>query len=92
MPPEASCTFDVKVQPRSSRNAVEVQSDGGLKVWTTAPPVEGEANAAVCGFLAKKLKLAPSRVTIVSGEKGRKKRVHIQGLDAFAVNEILSAV
>ena len=89
MPPEASCVFNIRVQPRSSKNAVELQPDGTLKVWTTAPPVEGEANAAVCAFLAKKLKLAPSRVTVVTGDKGRNKRIQIDGLDESAARERL---
>ena len=80
MPPEASCILNIRVQPRSSKNAVEIQSDGVLKVWTTAPPVEGEANSAVCGYLAKKLKLAGSKVSVISGDKGRSKRIHIEGL------------
>lgn len=80
MPPEASCIFDVRVQPRSSRNSAELTADGSLKVWTTAPPVEGEANTAVCALLAKRLKIAPSRISVVSGDKGRQKRIQFEGL------------
>ena len=42
--------------------------------------MEGEANSAVCGYLAKKLKLAGSKVSVISGDKGRSKRIHIEGL------------
>lgn len=89
MPPEESCTFTIRVQPRSSKNAVELQSDGTLKLWITAPPVDGEANSAVCGLLAKRLKIAPSLVSIVSGEKGRTKRIRVTNISEAQALDLL---
>ena len=73
--------ISVRVTPRSSKNQALVDTDGSLKVWVTAAPVEGEANKAVCDFLAERLKIAKSRVSIVSGDASRVKRISITGMD-----------
>ena len=49
---DGAVTFDVLVQPRSSRAKVGPLHDGRLKVAVTSPPVDGEANAAVIELLA----------------------------------------
>ncbi|MFZ5754964.1 MAG: DUF167 domain-containing protein, partial [Bacillota bacterium] len=43
--------------------------------------VEGEANAACIRFIAQKLGIATSRVTIVSGHTGRNKIVLVEGVN-----------
>jgi uncharacterized protein (TIGR00251 family) len=50
-----------------------------LKIAVTSPPVDGEANRAVIELLAKGLGVARSAVAIVSGERGKRKTVRIQG-------------
>lgn len=69
----------LRVQPRSSQSKVVVDGDG-LKVYTNAPPVDGEANAAVIQLLSKVLKVSKSSVLIVSGETGRTKRIKVEGM------------
>lgn len=49
---ERAVTFVVLVQPRASREKLGPVHDGRLKVAVTAPPVDGEANAAVIEVLA----------------------------------------
>lgn len=71
----------LRVQPRASRNKITGLYDGALRLALTAPPVEGEANAAVVTFMAGLLGIPKSRVTLVSGEKGRDKVVLVQGLE-----------
>ena len=44
-------TVRVRVQPRASRDALGGLRAGSLVVRLTAPPVEGEANAALARFL-----------------------------------------
>jgi uncharacterized protein (TIGR00251 family) len=58
-------------------------------VRVTAPPVEGEANRAVARLLARALRVPPSAVTVVRGERGRDKIVRIDGL---ALGEIEARV
>ena len=80
----------VRVQPRSSTNQIAGERDGALIVRVTAPPVEGKANDAVRKLLAKRLGIAPGRVTVVRGASGRDKLVEIDGMDAAAVRRALS--
>ena len=47
-----AATIDILVQPRASRAKLGPMHDGRLKVAVTAPPVDGEANAAVVEVLA----------------------------------------
>ncbi len=77
--------LSVRAQPRASRNElVGLIEDGrgrvSLKVSITAPPVEGEANAAIVQLLAKVLGVPRRDVSIVSGEGGRAKVVDVRGL------------
>ena len=74
-------TFAVRVLPRSSRNEIVGESEGVLKIKLTAPPVEGAANKALVEFLSGKLKVAKSRISIVTGQSGRSKVVAVAGLD-----------
>jgi uncharacterized protein YggU (UPF0235/DUF167 family) len=55
-------------------------ADGLLRCRVTAPPVDGEANAALCRLLAAELGVAPSAVRIVGGATGRRKRVAVAGV------------
>jgi uncharacterized protein YggU (UPF0235/DUF167 family) len=53
--------------------------------------VDGAANAALVAYVAERLGLPRSRVTIVAGEKSRDKRVQIEGVDeASARAKLLS--
>ena len=81
-------SFDVLVTPRASRERVGPVIDGRLKVAVTAPPVEGEANAAVVALLAKALGVPRSAVSVVRGDTGRRKTVRVAGVAAAAVHEL----
>lgn len=80
--------FDVRVAPRASRDAIVGVHDGALKVALTAPPVEGEANAALIALLAKKLGVAKRDVVLLRGETSRAKRVEVRGVGAAAVRDL----
>lgn len=77
---------EVKVQPRSSRNQVAGEQNGVLKIKLTAPPVDGEANAALIDFLAAYLQLPRRDISLVKGETSRHKIVEIRGLNAVELN------
>ena len=68
------------MQPRASRDEILGWQDGVLRVRVAAPPVEGEANAAVVALVARALRIAPSTVRVVRGKRGRDKLVRITGL------------
>lgn len=73
--------FQVRVQPRASANEVAGRENGVVRVRLTAPPVEGKANKALIDFLAERLGVSKSAVTIVSGHGARNKLVDVNGLD-----------
>ena len=78
---EASrATFQVRVQPRASRNAVIREPDGRIRVALAAPPVEGAANKALTVFLAERLGVPKRAVTVVSGAKSREKTIAVAGM------------
>lgn len=53
-----------------------------VKVYVTAPPADGEANAAVIAVLAKALGIAKSKLSIVRGDASRDKSIAIEGMSA----------
>jgi uncharacterized protein (TIGR00251 family) len=81
--------LQVRVQPKASRNAVTVESDGPIRVALTAPPVEGAANKALVAFLAERLGIAKRCVELVKGEKSREKTVRVTGMEADEVRRKL---
>jgi uncharacterized protein (TIGR00251 family) len=85
-----ACEVAVRVTPRSSRNAVELDGDI-IKVRVTAPPAEGQANEAVLKTLAKALGIAPSRLSIVKGEISRDKTIQVQTLSRTDVFDRLGS-
>ena len=86
-PPQA--TLSVHVQPRASRNAVAGWVGDALKIWLTAPPVEGAANAACLAFLADLLDLPSSQLEILQGAHSRHKIIRITGLSKQELNSRL---
>ena len=81
--------FAVHVKPRASRNAIVGQRGDALAVAVTAPPVEGEANAAICALLAVALGLKPRDLEIVSGASHRSKVVLARGITTDEVRRRL---
>ena len=74
----------VRLTPNGGRDAidgVEAAADGDehLKVRVSAVPEKGKANQALLAFLAKKLGLAKSKLSLISGETQRKKILRIEG-------------
>lgn len=70
----------VRVTPRASRNKIEASSGGPLRVWVTAAPTDGQANAAVCELVAKALGVAKSHVSVARGQASRDKVLTVEGL------------
>ena len=68
----------VRVQPRASRETISGTREA-LKVALTAPPVDGEANAALILLLARRMGVPKTVLKLVSGEKSRDKAVFVPG-------------
>jgi uncharacterized protein YggU (UPF0235/DUF167 family) len=71
--------FAVRVTPGGRRNAIETD-DNSLRIWVTATPEGGKANAAVQKLLARALGEAKSRLVLVRGETSRDKVWRLTGL------------
>ena len=84
-----SVTFSVRLTPRASKNEITGVQAGALRVRLTAPPVEGAANAALIEFIAERLKVRKSAISIVSGERSRNKIVRVSGMNLEQVKAAL---
>lgn len=80
----------VLVQPRASRSRVVGEHGGLLKIQLAAPPVDGEANAALIEFLARLLRVPKRQVTLVSGDTSRRKRLRIEGVEPAAAEAVMT--
>jgi len=56
-----------------------------LKIRVDAPPIDGRANQALLTLLAERLGLPKSRLSILSGESARRKRVLVRGMPASSL-------
>ena len=72
--------FAVRVAPRASRDAIEGEYQGALKVRLTALPIEDRANGALWRLLAENLNVPISAVRILAGARSRTKRISISGV------------
>ncbi len=75
----------VRVRPGASRNRIDGFRDGALVVRLTAPPVAGQANAALVVLLARQLGVARRDIEILRGQRGRLKVISVSGLTDDAV-------
>lgn len=87
-----SVTIRVHVQPRASRCSVLGLHDGCLKIAVTSPPVDGKANGAVAGFLAKILAVPRRQVILASGHSSRRKVFLVTGKSMEAIREHLESL
>jgi uncharacterized protein (TIGR00251 family) len=83
--------FYVHVRPRASREAIEGEYAEALKIRLTAPPVDDRANEALTRLLAERLNVPLAAVRILAGEKSRRKRVVVAGVQREQVLALLSA-
>ena len=84
------CLLQLSVQPRASRTEIVGLLGDTLKIAVSGPPVDGKANAALCKYLAKRLRIAKSAVRIVRGKTGRRKAILFPGLSPGEVLDRLA--
>jgi hypothetical protein len=82
--------LSVHVKPRASRTEILGVRDGALLLAVAAPPVEGEANAALVRALSDALGVAARDIAIASGHAGKRKIVDIPCLSAEALRQRLA--
>jgi uncharacterized protein (TIGR00251 family) len=89
---DGNVVFRVHVTPRASRNAIEGEYQGALKVRLTAPPVEDRANEALRRSLAERLNVPVSAVRIIAGDKSRTKSVSVAGATRAQIQALAGTV
>ena len=77
----AEATIPVRLRPRGHADELLGLEDGVLQARVSAPPVDGKANKALCRLIAKRVGVAPSRVSVVRGQKSRQKLVRVEGIE-----------
>ena len=64
--------------------------DGRIKIAVTAPPVDGEANAAVIELFAKQLGIPRGNVEVITGASSRRKTLRIADVTEQQIAELLA--
>jgi uncharacterized protein len=65
----------IYVQPGAKKTAVRGEHGDCLKIAVAAPAQDDKANTALVEFVAERLEIAKSLISIASGEKSRIKRL-----------------
>ena len=82
-------TLEILVQPRASRAKIGPMHDGRVKIAVTAPPVDGEANAAVIELLARRLGIARGDIAVIAGAGSRRKTLRIERVTRAQLEALL---
>jgi len=87
--------IDLNVTPKASANKIgdvvqDSQGHAVLKVYVTAVPDNGKANAAVIKLLAKVWRLPKTSLAIVKGATHRRKVIEITGDSVVLMQKIQS--
>jgi uncharacterized protein YggU (UPF0235/DUF167 family) len=88
-PRAAGARLEVSVVPRASEERVGPWRDGVLRVRVARPPADGEANRAVIRLVARTLDVPPTSIVLLAGERSRRKRLAVTGLDDRSLAERL---
>ena len=68
----------VHVQPGAKTTEIVGLHGDALKIRLAAPPVDGKANASLIAFIADRLGIAKSAVSVKSGQTSRRKTIAIE--------------
>lgn len=68
------------IQPGAKKTEVAGPHGDALKIRLAAPPVDGKANECLLAFVAERLGVPKARVSLVSGQTSRSKRVAVASI------------
>jgi hypothetical protein len=80
--------IEVRLTPRAGRDEIVGYRDGVLVCKVIAPPVDDRANDSLRKLLAKALGVAPSRIRIERGHRGRTKLLSVGGVAPGALRRL----
>ena len=75
-------TLTLHIQPGAKKTEVAGEYGDALKIRLAAPPVDGKANVALIAFVADRLGVAKSAVSLKSGQTSRRKVLEVTGAPA----------
>jgi uncharacterized protein (TIGR00251 family) len=81
-------TITLHIQPGARKTELAGLHGDALKIRLAAPPVDGKANAALLEFIAERLGLRASAVTLKSGQTSRRKVVEVIGSNVLALQAL----
>lgn len=84
-------TLTLHIQPGAKKTEVAGLYGDALKIRLAAPPVDGKANAALIEFVAERLGLAKSSVSLKSGQTSRRKVLAVDNAPADTAQRLLGA-
>lgn len=84
--------LDCHIQPGAARTRIVGEYDRRLKVAVAAPPVDGKANRALIVFFSTVLHIPAGRISVKSGESGRRKRLIFSSLAPDILRNLLEQV
>lgn len=82
-------TLTLHIQPGAKKTEVAGLHGDALKIRLAAPPVDGKANAALLSFVAERLGIAKSSVSLKSGQTSRRKVLEVDAAPADIVRRLL---
>ena len=82
-------TLTLHIQPGAKKTEVAGEHGDALKIRLAAPPVDGKANAALIAFVADRLGLAKSAVSLKSGRTSRRKVLEVTAAPADTLVRLL---
>ena len=82
-------TLTLHIQPGAKKTEVAGEHGDALKIRLAAPPVDGKANAALIAFVADRLGVAKSAVSLKSGQTSRRKVLEVTAAPADTAERLL---
>ena len=70
-------TLTLHIQPGAKKTEIAGPHGDALKIRLAAPPVDGKANATLLAFVAERLGLAKSAISLKSGQTSRRKVIEV---------------
>jgi uncharacterized protein len=81
--------LDVRVIPRAKDTRIAGERHGALLVRVAAPPVDDAANDTLVEFFSRLTHRPRSAIRLVSGARGRAKRLAIDGIGVDSMRELV---
>ncbi len=88
IPRENGITLNIYVQAGANKTSFSGVHNDRLKLKVTANAIDGEANQAVCEFVANSFSVAKSSIRIVRGMASREKTIQIEGAPSQLVTTV----